>query len=239
MTVGLAHRQPQATVQMTPDLSPILEDAVAWWKAADYSGSGNLLDGSGNGHHLTISGPAFASGAFTFVTAESDYMEAADHADFDFGAADGFTIAVACSYTAPGANAAVISKRSSLATTAVEAGWIIRASNAGMNTILVVDDGAATSNAAKTATSGVPGLVAGVRSIKADNLKEYAAREFGTPTTDATTGTLANAYPLRIGRLCGAGGSYFSMTFYGAAIFRRSLTAAELARVAAQFGVAA
>ena len=32
----------------------VLDRAVAYWAAKDYSGSGDLLDGSGNGHHAQL-----------------------------------------------------------------------------------------------------------------------------------------------------------------------------------------
>jgi len=37
----------------------ILDDAVAFWRVSDYSGSGDLLDGSGNSHDAAITGARF------------------------------------------------------------------------------------------------------------------------------------------------------------------------------------
>ena len=34
--------------------TPVLDTAIAWWRAAGYSGSGDLQDGSGNAHHAQL-----------------------------------------------------------------------------------------------------------------------------------------------------------------------------------------
>lgn len=50
---GVGTRRRRSGGQSGPIGSSVLARAVARWKASEYSGSGNLLDLSGNGHHLT------------------------------------------------------------------------------------------------------------------------------------------------------------------------------------------
>lgn len=221
--------------------APVLSSAVAWWKAATYSGSGDLQDGSGNGHHLVITGAAFDTDHFTFVAGESDYMRTADHADLDFAASDSFTVAIAFKVAAPPAAAcAWLSKKTSVGTGATNAGYSLQTATSGTGLAFRCCDAAVIPAASKTAAldNDVPLLGAGVRDVTADTLTAYRGSGAGTPVTDTTTATLANTVDFTIG----ASGSavpdgFASMTFYGAAVFRRALTAAELATLANELGV--
>lgn len=220
------------------DPAPVLPTAVAWWKASTYSGSGNLLDGSGNGHDLTINGAAFANGAFTFVASESDYMETADHADLDFGTTDNFTVAIALKVSgAPGAATAWMAKRTATSTTA-PVGWNFYSTSGSLIGRFTISDGTNRPEATKSSiVANAPTLLAGVRDVSADTITAALGGVIGSAVTDSTTGTLVNAEVVRIGRLSGAGTSYADMTFYGAAVFRRALAAGELATLAAELGV--
>lgn len=211
--------------------------AVAYWRAASYSGSGDLLDESGNGHHLTNHGAAFAAGVFTFVAGELDYMETADHADFNFAATDSFTVCAAVRFASlpVPANYAVMAKRAAVSS---GAGWNLYLSSGTSAHRCRFGDGTADVNAnSPTIVAATPTLLSGVRNVTLHNDTAYAGTTAGANTSDTTTATLSNTSTLRIGRLSGAGTAYASMDFFGAAVFRRVLTAAELSQVATALGV--
>lgn len=71
----------------------VLDRATAYWKGVDYSGSGDWLDGSGNGHDATPrNAPTFASGVWTLNGTNQDFL-IAHHSDLNIGSGD-FTLVV-------------------------------------------------------------------------------------------------------------------------------------------------
>jgi hypothetical protein len=78
-----------------------------------------------------------------------------------------------------------------------------------------------------------------VRSVSSDNFTSYTNATAGTPSTDTTTGTLANIYPLRVGQTATApnqsGITYIDMEFVASAVFRRALSASEIATLSSYF----
>lgn len=204
--------------------NPITDRAVAWWKAATYSGAGDLLDGSGNGHDLAITGAAFDTDRFVFVKADSDYMETADHADLDFIATDSFTIAIAMKIAAApaGATSVWMGKRASVSAASVAAGWMLYSTNGSLVGRCTIDDATFAPVATKSGAfvADTKTLLVATRNVTADTLTCYSSGSGGTAATDTTTGTLANGEVLRIGRASGAATGYCDMTFYGAAIIR-------------------
>lgn len=215
--------------------SPIRE-AVAYWKAANYSGSGDLLDESGRDHHLTIAGPTFDTDHFEF-DGTSDTMECANHADFNFTLTESFTLVLALEVAAAQTACVFMAKRTSALPTTAAVGWSMLATNSSLSMRTIIDDGAAVGAATATITVATPTLWAGVRNTSIDRVTTILNGASGTAATDNTTGTLTNTEVLRIGDKTGAGGSQAQMTFYGAAIIRRALTVAELATLAAEFGI--
>lgn len=70
----------------------ILDSAVLLLQAKNYSGSGNWLDESGNGHDaVPQNSPTFANGAFTLDGADQHFV-VTNHADLDFDDSDDWTI---------------------------------------------------------------------------------------------------------------------------------------------------
>lgn len=159
-----------------------------------------------------------------------DYLEVPDHADLDFGSAEDATVVWVGRLHGTTANQALVAKKSDFTTAA---GYAIDRGTGGLTPRVMLADG--TNNPTATApvvVAGTATLAALVRNGGLTGVKNGTA---GTPATD-TSVDASNAEVLRFGRLSGAGTSYSDMEFIGAAIFRKALTEAELARVAREFG---
>lgn len=165
-----------------------------------------------------------------------DYMEVADNDLLDFGASDSFTVLVAHrSWATFGTNDALLAKKAD--TTEATAGWALTAgsSTAAQGQLQAGDGTAGATAVSGSRTSGALTVVAGVRNVAADTLTVYLNGTAGTPVTDASTGSLANAGVMRVGRLSGAGTEYADTTLHATAVWRRVLTAAEIAALATCF----
>jgi hypothetical protein len=162
-----------------------------------------------------------------------DYMQVADNDLLDFGASDSFTVvAVVRQWTSAGGHTLLAKANNA---TATMLGYLINnnatpaASNRygdGTNRQLVSDG--------MTLTMGALQLRAMVRNTVADNHVSYVGTTAGTVGTDTTTGTLANSSPLSVGRV--DVGSYADMELLAVAIFRRALSADEIASIANYYG---
>jgi hypothetical protein len=88
-----------------------------------------------------------------------------------------------------------------------------------------------------TATSGNLAVYSFHRDVAIDRVwAERDGTETSGRTTDTTTGTLANAENLYIGGQAAVG--FSDMEFYGAAVFRRALTQAEIDAITDYFEAA-
>lgn len=166
-----------------------------------------------------------------FLLGTDDYFEVADHADLDFAASDSFTVAVLLRFYGTAANLAIIAKKTALA---AEVGWALDMGTGGVAPEFTIADGTNESvDVAPTITAGVVTMVAGRRNVAADQIEGFRdGTGSGSPTTDATTATLANSEVLRIGRLSGAGAAQFGGVIIAWALFRRALTDAEMTTLA-------
>jgi hypothetical protein len=159
-----------------------------------------------------------------------DYLEVPDRAALDFGAGDGFTLAWVGRLHGTTANTALVAKKADLTTAA---GYAIDRGTGGLTPRVMLADGANNPTATTpVVTAGQTTLAALVR---AGGLTGFRNATAGTLVAD-NAGDLTNAEALRFGRLSGASEAYSDMEFVGAAVFRRALTDAELARVAREFG---
>lgn len=158
-----------------------------------------------------------------------DYMEIADNSLLDMAATDGFTVlAVHRAWATLGTNDVLVAKKPDM--TELTAGWALTAgtSTAAQAQMQIGDGAAGTTAVSGSRTSGALSVVTGVRDTSGDTITTYLGTTAGTPVTDATTGSLANASELRIGRLSGAGSEYADMTLYAVAVWRRALTGDEV-----------
>jgi len=167
-----------------------------------------------------------------------DHLEVADNALIDFALADSFTVvAVVRNWATFGTNDAIVAKKAN--TTNTTAGWALTNHGTTAEQLAAdVGDGAAGAEATSASrTSGALTVVSMVRNVGSDNITTYVNSTAGTPVTDATTATSANAEVMRIGRLSGAGTEYNDMEVVAVAVFPSALSAADIAAIVAYYGV--
>jgi hypothetical protein len=159
-----------------------------------------------------------------------DYLETPDAADLDFAANEPFTVLAAFRKHGTSGGEVLIAKRDLSAAT--NAGWHLAVTAVTNTATLRIADGTDTTIDTGTAafSTGVATVFAGRRSTAADQVEAMKDGASDGATTDATTGTLANALTLRIGRSSGAGTTYFDGEFMGAAVFRSALSDSEITR---------
>ena len=168
-----------------------------------------------------------------------DYCFVADNDLLDFAAGDSFTaLAAFRSWNTQGTNDTLIAKKAN--TTDTTQGWSLsNGSSTALNGQAQIGDGVDGDTATSASrTVGALSTVAMVRDVAADTLTVFTNATAGTPVADTTTGSLANSEELRIGRLSGAGTEYADFEFYGAVVFRRVLSAAEIDAIADYYGAA-
>ena len=174
----------------------------------------------------------------TWLFGTDDYLEVADNALIDFALADSFTVvAVVRNWATFGTNDAIVAKKAN--TTNTTTGWALTNHGTTAEQLAAdVGDGAAGAEATSASrTSGALTVVSMVRNVGSDNITTYVNSTAGTPVTDATTATSANAEVMRIGRLSGAGTEYNDMEVVAVAVFPSALSAADIAAIVAYYGV--
>jgi hypothetical protein len=160
-----------------------------------------------------------------------DYMEVSDNTLLDFGAINSFTvIAVHRVWDTQATNRTLLAKKAD--TTDTTRGWSVsNGSTTALEGQAQIGDGVAGVTAVSAArTAGALSVTAAVRDVDASTLTVYLNGVADTPVTD-TTADLSNAEVMRIARLSGAGTEYADMELIGVAVFRRVLTASEVAQV--------
>jgi hypothetical protein len=172
-----------------------------------------------------------------FVIGTDDYMECADHAQFDFAAANAFSVALALrGFNLTSALEQVFAAKS--AGLAAQ-GWKLYKNSAGgaNNTAFNIHDGVVGSySGSKSSIDGTMLEVVGVRDTTLDKQRIFWDKVAGADGTDSTTATLANAEAVRIGRYSGAVTNYGEFELVGAAIWRKALTQAEVTALDTEFG---
>lgn len=162
-----------------------------------------------------------------------DYLEVADNDLLNFGASESFTVvAVARVWATLPAFASIMAKK--ISGNVADVGWSIYVATAGALNPRLSDGTVQPAPSPGTLTSGSLRLVGVVRNVGADTITGYL-NNAANSITDSSTGTFANAEVLRIGRLSGSGTSYTDMEFIAAAVFRRVLTANEIATIVARY----
>lgn len=222
------------------DTVAVLDRATAYWKGVDYSGAGDWLDGSGNGHDATPrNSPSFSGGDWTLNGTNQDFS-VSHHTDLDVGATDSFTLLVLCA-TSVGAFQAPISKRTNATTAA--AGYLGYMEPDQMR--VEVSDGSFEDGEFHTSDFDItPGdfnvttAWAFTRDVSADEFKVARNGTYAAASNDGTTATLANTVDLYIGSLGGA--AYFwNGTISAAAVFvGEALSEADLATAATELQTA-
>ena len=209
-----------------------LSDAVAAWKPVDYSGSGDLLDASGNGHDATPqNSPTFTDPYFD-MNGSSHHFTVLDHADLDFAEGDDFSVVFVGYNTAnPSADEWGLAKKAGFGT---DIGYALQLNAGGSGRFNIGDNsaqGLTTFPAADALPHNTIFDLAGIRDTTPDDEVSWMhdGTEFNA-TADDTTTTIANALNLF---LCADANDtdHFTGRFYGAAIFAVVLTAAEVTSI--------
>lgn len=168
-----------------------------------------------------------------FLFGVDDYMETPDHANLDFAAGDPFTLILAMRAfgTWVGTTAGrYISKK---AVGAIDIGYEIFSSSATQLTGGIGDGGIGVANVGTVPLNAA--VAVGLRrDVVADNLQlSNKGVALAAASNDLTTGSLDSASVLRLGCPASALSTFGEFELFGAAIFRRALTDAEMLQVGA------
>lgn len=160
-----------------------------------------------------------------------DYMDVSDNALLDFDATDTFTIvAVVRDWQSTAAGAAYVSKKNNESPGTSQAGyylWRFATTAYGQ----VFDGTTFPGNATRALSNGPVQVLSFNRSGSPKLYNVGVNTNNGSNVTDTTSASLANSLPLRIGALGSTGGAFGHFELMAVAIFRRVLTAAELAQI--------
>jgi hypothetical protein len=196
---------------------------------------------SDQAHTATINRPASGRKTViversTFLLGTDDFFEIADSPDLDFAADESLTLAVVVRLYGTTADQVLIAKKQDLVATA---GFSLDRGTANAPPFMIADGVAAPEDIGPAITQGLFFVVAGVRNVGDDDVEAFTRGVgSGSPTTDTTTLTLANALPLRIGASSHAvPASFGDFEFIGAAIFREALSDGDVLRLNQAFRV--
>jgi len=168
----------------------------------------------------------------TLLFGADDYLEVADNDLLDFNATDSFSVIVLMrQWATPTSFTAYMGKSATAA--AGSAGYVIY-SNPGPNTpaMFIGDATTAQFNGASSYTNGNVVLLASVIDRTVQTMRAYTNNNTVATTSTAAIGSLSNALTLRIGGRPGSA----DMEFIAAAIFRRALSASEIAAIVSYYG---
>jgi hypothetical protein len=160
-----------------------------------------------------------------------DFFEVADNALLDFGASDSFTVvAVVRQWATPTAAGRYANKGN-----ATGARWALFG-NTGQAVTGLLNDGTNSANPSGPAmTAGNLSVLAGVVNRTAATNTTYTNSVAGAPVSTSSVGSVANAASFRVGS-SSDGAVFQDFELLAVAVFRRALTAGELALIAAYYG---
>lgn len=164
-----------------------------------------------------------------------DYLEVADNALLNFTAGQSMTaLVVARQWNTPVSAGRFLSK----AGTGTIAGYHIASSGATFAPLGSVGDGVtAPSVAASAATAGALAALGFVADRTGQTILAFTNNSLSGTNSLAAVGSSSNASPMRIGATgTGVAGSFPDTEFVAAAVFRRALTASEIASIVAYYG---
>ena len=170
-----------------------------------------------------------ATGQTVTVNGDASVVESAYASALDFGADDSFTVvSVIRQWETP------ISSRSFLSKSSFSGpfdGYVVRTLTTSQEIQAIVDDGpnSAGSTTTSSPTAGILRPVGMIVNRSSQTLIAYTNNLLGGSSSITTVGSLANSYPLRIGRYGAGFVAYQDFEFIAAIVIRRALTAVEIA----------
>lgn len=163
-----------------------------------------------------------------------DYLEVPDNALLDFAAGESFTVlAVARVFATPLTNGRLLQKGA-----ATDPRWFLFCSNTVASGFQISDNTTTATPSTSNGSVGALNVFAGVVDRTAQVVRAYIN---GTVSTDSSTGligSLENAGVMRIGAVPVTTTNPFDGEIVAAAVFRRTLTAAEINNIASYYGAA-
>lgn len=176
---------------------------------------------SSSGRKLTVvTNPVWLLGT-------DDYLEVLDNNLLDFSGTDDFTVvALIRRWANLATDTSIINKKDGGGL--ADIGWQL-SSGSGTTHYFQVSDGTNQNyDYAPTPVAGNLTLLSAVRRAAANQLEAFAGTVSNGTSIDST-GNITNSTQFRIGRFSGAGGNYGDFELFAVYIFRKALTAAEIA----------
>lgn len=212
---------------------------------ADFStntGQSTFTESSSNAATVTINRATSGRKAVmvvrpTLLFGTDDYLEVADNALLDFAAGESLT-AMVCMRQWP--TPTFYGNRLAKTASGTAAGYSLfneTTTNDNNDSIADGTNQVFASGNKVAYTSGALVLASTVRNVVADTLTAFTNSTAGTAATDTTTGSLANANPLFVGRSSSGTPRYSDMEITHVAVFRSALTSTELGQIATYLGV--
>jgi hypothetical protein len=201
-------------------------------------GQTSFVESSSNAATVTINRSTSGRKAVAVVRpvwllGTDDYFEVADNDLLDFTNTEDLSAVAIVRAWGTTADDTLIAKKAG--TTSASAGWMLDMGTSSVTQARISDGTTQHAPTAGTRTAGALSLLAAVKS--GSTITSYLGSTAGTPVTITATGTYANSEVMRIGRLSGAGTSYADVELLAAMVFRRALSATELAAIATYYGV--
>lgn len=170
-----------------------------------------------------------------FLFGTDDYMECAGHTDLDFGAAQSFSTAVALrSYAIGAGTMTLLARRPGY--NAPDVGWI-QFHSSGARRMEIADgvNEAATPAVNSVEVSGSAQLASVVEDRVGQTLVSRVDVLAPDSVSSAPVGSLISAQAVRIARTSGAGAQQADIEFFGSGVWRKALSASEVATLDAEF----
>ncbi len=203
-----------------------IDDAVVLMQGKNYSGSGDWLDESGNGHDATPNNTSFDTDHFV-LNGTTAYLEITTHADFEFGASDDLTVMIVFEVDDVSTGSQFLFDTKIAGSN--NKGYNANTSASGGATVKIADGSVQSNDTFASAISDdTKYSVCLVRNTGDDDIECFVdGTGTGTPTTDATTASLTNHTNLFLGCYSGTsgpGGLYLGGFIYALAIWDRALS---------------
>jgi hypothetical protein len=175
---------------------------------------------------ITAAGYLYPGATNTFKPSSVDYL--------NFGASDSFTaFVVVRQWATPTSFGRFLAKSG----TSTVNGYTLANNGTNANLYAFISDGTntATRQALSTITAGSITSLGMVIDRSGNTLASFGSGTVSATTSTSSVGSLSNPYTLGIGRENASAGGYQDFEFIAAAIFRRALTAAEIATISTYY----
>lgn len=157
-----------------------------------------------------------------------DYFEILDDAQLDFAAGDDFTV-MAWGRNYDWAAVQMMVAKKVAGPGATDAGYHLLSNAIGASRLSIADGAVQANIAGPLMTDGQAAILAGVRNTGNDDIEAFTdGTGSGSPASDVTTVTLANAEVMRIGARSGIADDFFDGEIFAVAIWREALSDADV-----------